>query len=238
MKRLNLWLLGLSIVVPALMAFSAEGDSRARGEIQFTAGQILGNVRWAPEQRDKVSELRKAHEAQVRPLHEQVKQLELQIRGLNEQFDTNLLALLTSDQIAAARERLREEEHHRFEERRIVEERRLLEAEHRIDEGPRHGSATSRPAGTVEVGHHTEIDRGALREERRIEAERRAEERRHEDHIAGKAIDHPVLSREERQQERERLHQEIERMNHRLNELREEKEVKESGKTPAPTPAK
>jgi hypothetical protein len=236
MKRLNVWLLGLSIVVPAMLAFSAGGDTRG-GDRQFTTAQILAYVQWTVDQQQKRAALRIARDAQVKPLHDQIRQLELQIRAIDLQFEQNESALLTPDQIAAAQAILRDLEARRAEERRLAEERRrLAETEHWTDERIRHGS-TTRPVDTTDVGRRNDIDRHLTVEERRIEAERRAEERRREEHnTIGKTIDHPVLSREERQQERERLRLEIERMNHRMNELREEKE--ESGNTPAPKPTK
>lgn len=237
MKRLNVWLLGLSIVVPAMLAFSAPGDRGVRAETSFTNAQILAFVQWTADQHQKLVDLRRARAAQVKPLHDQIRQLELQIRAIDVQFDQNEAALLTPAQLAAAQGLLRDLEIRRAEERRIAEERRhLAEAEFHADERIHHGFATT-PSQTVNAVHHTEVDRHLANEERHIDAERRAEERRHEEHVAGKT-DHPIVSREERQKEREHLHQEIERMNHRLNELREEKEVKEAGKTTVSVPTK
>jgi chromosome segregation ATPase len=233
MKRLNVWLLGLSIVVPTMLAFSAGGDTRG-GVRQFTTAQLLAYVQWTVDQQQKRTALRIAREAQVKPLHDQIRQLELQIRAIDLQFEQNESALLTPDQIAAAQVLLQQLEVRRAEERRLAEERRHLEGEHWADERIHHGS-TTRPADTTDVVRRNEADRHLTVEERRVEAERRAAERRHEEHNATGKTDHPVLSREERQQERERLHQEIERMNHQLNELREEKEA---GKPTAPAPTK
>jgi hypothetical protein len=236
MKRLNVWLLGLSIVVPAMLAFSAGGDTRG-GDRQFTTTQILAFVQWTADQQQKRAALRSAFAAQVKPLHDQIRQIELQIRAIDLQFEQNESALLTPDQIAAAQALLQQLEARRAEERRLAEERHLAEIEFRADERIHHGS-TTRPSGTTDVVRRND-DRHLTMEERRMEAERRAEERRHEEHnTAGKTTGITPQTREERQQERERLHQEIERMNQRLSELREEKEEKESGKTAVPAPKK
>ena len=227
MKRLNVWLVGLSIVVPAMLAFSAGGDTRAKAEKELTPGQLLGHVEWTADQKEKLSALKTAHEAQVKPLHDQLKQLELQIRALNEQFEKDVAALLTPDQIAAAKERFWKAEHRRMEERRLAEERRAEEGDRRPEEGKHRGPA-SRPADS---GRLTDADKRLIEERRIREAERRDGDKRPEGRDGGTSTSRPAGDRRgERGHESEQIQQEIERLNHRLKELQhEEKELKETG---------
>ncbi len=222
MKRMNVWFLVLSIAVPALLAFSANGDKRERADKEIATGQIMGYVEWTADQKTQVAALKTARDAQIKPLQEQIKQLQLQIKAINQQFEKSLAALLTPDQIAAAQDAFRKAEHRRMEERKLAEERRA-------EDGDRHGRPTSRPAETTEDRRHTDADKRLLEERRVREAERRDGETRHD---TGTSTSRPADDRRgDRSSESKNIQEEIDRLNHRLNELRhEEKELKDEGK--------
>ena len=166
MKRGMAWLLGSVIFVPALLAWGADGNAGGSSERQITPAEINAHIAWTQEQREKIGPLLKARADQMKPLQEQIRQLQEQmkplmeqLRAINEQYEQDLTALSTSDQIAAARERIANHDwaaslsadettrHHDWASSRPADERTRF-----------HGSATSRPADEAGADHRRKLE--------------------------------------------------------------------------------
>jgi hypothetical protein len=180
MKGYIAWLLGAVVCVPALLAWGADGNAGDFAQRHISAAEINAHVAWTQEQRGQVLQLLKARADQVKPIQEQLRQLQEQMkplleqmRGINEQFEQSLTALSTSDQIAAARERIAEHgwaasqpahettRHHDGSASRPADEAirhhdwaASRPADERIHH---HDGATSRPAGEIDPDHRHKL---------------------------------------------------------------------------------
>jgi hypothetical protein len=190
MKHGIAWLVGSVVLVPALFACGADGNGGGPGEHQFTPAQINAYIAWTQEQRAQVLQLLQARSAQVKPLQEQVRQLQeqmkpllAQMREINDQFEQNLTALSTSDQVAAAKERIRD--HGWASSQPAGETNRHHEwaSSQPAGEGTHsHAWASSRPAGEGARNHAWASSRpaGEIGADRRQKLEREKEHLQHE----------------------------------------------------------
>jgi hypothetical protein len=161
MTRRVAWLVGSVVLVPALLAWGADGNAGGSSERHFSQAEINAYIAWTQGQRAQVLQLVQARAAQIKPLQEQVRQLQeqmkpllAQMREINEQFEQNLTALSTPDQVAAAEERIR---HHGWASSQPAGEatrHHEWASSQPAGEAARHHEwASSRPAGEGTRGH-------------------------------------------------------------------------------------
>lgn len=215
MKHGIAWLVGSVVLVPALFAWGAGGIGGVSSERQITPAEINAYIAWTPDQREKILPLLQARAAQAKSIQEQIRQLQeqmkpllAQMREINDQFEQNLTALSTSDQVAEAKERIAnsgwESSNPAGEAARHHEWASSRPANETVS---RHEWASSRPANDIARHHEWSSSRPAGQETHG-----------HAWASSRPAGEIAANRRQKLEREREHLQREIKHVNHELKE--------------------
>ncbi len=142
MKRVMMWLLAIGICVPACLTLAADGEPRGKGDRSFDLIPLLGKVSLTQDQREKLTQLKKDHDARI--------------KEINEDFAAAVMAVLTPDQVDQLKE-LRKDQ----------AERRNAEGERGGKE--RRHEASSEPSAKARDGGRGEDSRNLDKEDRLIQ---------------------------------------------------------------------